>query len=174
MSIWSECIYVYPANQIVDLSLIDRNLLENLSHSGFFIKYLEENGPSKLTLEEIKNECFKKAKIYGYMDDKELKSWDNLLYSLSLQIPGQNIEFHFFCSHEQLPYYFIYDFYTNTTYYYEGYKFHVAYFDVDEQGEYIKTLFNTEKYIQKYKKLHFNDWNYSYSIYTQIIINNIK
>jgi hypothetical protein len=171
MGIWSECIYVYPGDEIVDLSKINKKALEQLSHSGFFNKYLDCSNPtedknlSKVSLEEIKSECYDTAKIYGYLDENELNGWNEFLIGLSKQIPNKNIEFHFYCSDEKLPYYFQYNHEDQIVYLYKGQRNHICYFDAnyeyDENNNIksIQTSFNLAKYINNYKAIHYGEWD---------------
>ena len=165
MGVWSQCIYVYPNESMVDLSKIDKKVLQNLSHSGFFNKYLDENQSSIMSLDEIKSECYDTAKIYGYLDETELSSWDSLLCALAEQIPGSDIEFHFYCSDDRFPYFFQYCHENKTTYYYTGQSNHIAYYDIvytnDDQNkpQSISIRFNNDKYINNYRLIHYSEYN---------------
>ena len=179
MGTWSYCIHVVPANTAIDLSKIDLIILKDLSHSGFFASYLEKkNTTSIYTLEEIKDQCCKTAKIYGYLNKTELTAWKNLLLSIAEQLPNENrIEFHFYCSDYGIPYYFqfVRKGRSAETFLHVGSPEHVVYTKLkgvlDEDGEIITDdlekydpemcgidiEFDNDQYVKYYKFLIFKE-----------------
>jgi len=185
MGAWSYCFHVTPSSGIIDLSKIDKNILINLSHSGFFTSYLESSEERSIfTLQEIKYQCYKTARIFGYLNQQETSYWKNLLLSIAHQLPEENIiEFHFFCIDYNIPYYFQYDRQKKKTLLHIGSPDHVIYTKLngilneddvlikdEDFNEYeynynndndndstIQTEFDKEKYLKYYKFLEFNE-----------------
>ena len=100
MGCWSEPIFVNPPNLTCNKSNINSKLLEKyFNHCEHDTD--ENNDSVDYTHSKISN-C---SKIYGYFYDEEIEFWKTYLQEISFQNKNLlNIEFHLFCSDENVPY----------------------------------------------------------------------
>lgn len=113
MGIWSQCIYVDKPDLKFDIKLIPDNIVKRLNYHGFFTNYLDNKSPDKssiISLKEFSEECRDTAKIYGYLDDKLRSIWSEFILNVASQNSDCDyFEIHFYCSDENIPYYFYYN-----------------------------------------------------------------
>lgn len=102
MGCWSRPVCVKPNGLKLDYSKVNASVREHLSHCGY------EEDSQTTTAEELHSQCVDTAKIYGYLEQEELEAWSALLAEVSRQNSNTEVEFHFYCSDNQFPFYFSY------------------------------------------------------------------
>lgn len=147
MGLWSEPIYVHPENITINFKSfhIPVTIIQNL-----------ESVPNKPTkLSEFIKLFTESSNIWGYIQkDKEIKKdWDIFLKSISSQNPTyKHIQFHFYCSDDNVPFYIQYDRSRNVTELIWFFSNEQAFNDIIDEAEDFVISFNKQKYIKNYSK----------------------
>jgi hypothetical protein len=147
MGLWSEPIYVYPENITINFKSfhIPVTIIQNLDSVP--------NKPTKLS--EFIKLFTESSNIWGYIQkDKEIKKdWDIFLKSISSQNPTyKHIQFHFYCSDDNVPFYIQYDRSRNVTELIWFFSNEQAFNDIIDEAEDFVISFNKQKYIKNYSK----------------------
>ena len=147
MGLWSEPIYVHPENITINFKSfhIPVTIIQNL-----------ESVPNKPTkLSEFIKLFTESSNIWGYIQkDKEIKKdWDIFLKSISSQNPTyKHIQFHFYCSDDNVPFYIQYDRSRNVTELIWFFSNEQVFNDIIDEAEDFVISFNKQKYIKNYSK----------------------
>lgn len=147
MGLWSEPIYVHPENITINFKSfhIPVTIIQNL-----------ESVPNKPTkLSEFIKLFTESSNIWGYIQkDKEIKKdWDIFLKSISSQNPTyKHIQFHFYCSDDNVPFYIQYDRSRNVTELIWFFSNEQTFNDIIDEAEDFVISFNKQKYIKNYSK----------------------
>ncbi len=147
MGLWSEPIYVYPENIIINLKSFQLpiTITQNL-----------ESIPAKPTqLSQLIKLFNESSNIWGYIQkDKDMiKDWDIFLKSISSQNPTyKHIQFHFYCSDDNVPFYIQYDRTKNITELIWFFSNHQNFNDIIDDAEDFIISFNKQKYIKNYSR----------------------
>jgi predicted MPP superfamily phosphohydrolase len=99
MGTWSEFIYTYTPNVMIDFSKLSKNTLEWLNcKADFNVSFTNETKP--MTILELGSKFCDTAKIYGYLDKETVESITGLLDGLT-----ESVNMVFTCDADYIDYY---------------------------------------------------------------------
>jgi hypothetical protein len=109
MGVWSYPLFhsvTPPGKYTFDISLMPPDMYGHWVHSGFFTEYANTEKKRVWTLDDFMTTHCDTHKIYGYMNYTQVSSWLDLCEFISRQNPTiTSLEFHFYCSDDELPFY---------------------------------------------------------------------
>lgn len=165
MGTWSQPLFVTaypPGNYTLDTSAMTQIERRWWEHSGFLSNVWDEVNKKFIvkdifTLEEFMETHCDSHKIYDYMTSEQISKWFSLFEMLIKQNPTLGkLQFHFFCSDTQEPFYFYFnkgdkDFIMNV-----GSSDSLYYMEKNKDKYSERPLkFNIEKYRHNLGKIHF-------------------
>lgn len=148
MGIWSVPLFTSHPELKVDLGWIrPKNKCGELA--GCLFKFSNEDFETGrvVKLGEFMSAICDTAKIYGYLDIRALENWQDFMNRVAEFNPRtESFQLHFFCTDEQIPFYFEYR--EGRCIMREFQAYHCAFFDWKREGP----IFNRKNYVKRYSK----------------------
>lgn len=148
MGVWSQPLFcTFPKGKL-DLNKIDPN------HPIF--RFIDKEDDPVITLEYLMEMFSEHSKIWGHMTRDTMRAFEGLFEQILLQNPDcpKEIQLHFYCIDESMPYCLGYNVETKKAYYIIYHPYHGAFFHYrarPKDGSQEHMEFDEELYKKRYK-----------------------
>lgn len=151
MGTWSRPLFCNFPKGKINLSKIDPK--------HYIFHYIQHRN-GDITLEQLMDMFHEHSKIWGHLSASAMKAFEDLFEQIVLQNSSScpaEIELHFYCIDDCMPYYLGYNVEMKKAYYALHYPYHVAFFkyneEINEEEEESDTEFVDDLYLRRHKNV---------------------